>query len=368
MSTQNHPHLFASGNIANTIIKNRLVVAPMTRVSAGPKGIPTDQMAAYYSDYIKGGFGLIISEGTYPDDKKSQGYHNQPGIVTDEQVAAWSKVTKAVHDEGGLIFIQLMHAGAMSQYFDETVGPTKIQYTGTMAPNYIGEGAYPVPKELSVDEIEQIVKDFAASATRAVEAGFDGIEIHGANGYILDQFTAPETNQREDQYGGSLENRMRLHGEVMAAVKQAVAGRVPVGMRTSQVKVNDRTYKWGEGVKHARALFGALADAGADFIHINAPPGNAEVFDTGKTMARLCRDDFNGQIITCGMMSDPAVADKLVASGDSDFIANARAALADQAYPKKIAANETPIAFDMGMTSPMANLDNTQAWRDAQEK
>ncbi len=366
MSAQNHSHLFAPGNIGNTTLKNRLVVAPMTRVSAGPKGIASDQMASYYRAYIKGGFGLIISEGTYPDDKQSQGYHNQPGIVSDEQVAAWSKVTDAVHDEGGFIFSQLMHAGALSQYIAEPVGPTALQYSGEMASNYIGEGPYPPSREVSLEEMAEIVKAFAASTARAVDAGFDGIEIHGANGYLLDQFTASDTNLRTDQYGGSLENRMRFHGEVMAAVKQAVGGSVPVGMRISQIKVNDRTYKWSEGVDHARAIFSTLAKVGADFIHVNVPPGNAEVFDTGKTMARLCRDYFDGQIITCGMMSDPAVADDLVASGDTDFIANARAALADQSWPKKIAAGEIPIPFDMGMTTPMATLENTKAWREAQ--
>jgi len=366
MSSEMHPHLFAPGNIGKLKIKNRLVVAPMTRVSAGPKGIASDQMAAYYSDYVKGGFGLIISEGTYPDDKQSQGYHNQPGIVSDEQVAAWSKVTDAVHAQGGLIFSQLMHAGALSQFIEKPVGPTKLQYTGEMARNYIGEGAYNIPRELSLDDIEEITNDFAASAARAVEAGFDGVEIHGANGYLLDQFTAPETNLRTDQYGGSLENRMRFHAEIMAAVKQGADGKVPVGMRTSQIKVNDRTYKWSEGVDHARALFSTLAAAGADFIHVNGPPGNAEVFDSGKTMSRLCRDCFEGQIITCGMMSDPTIADDLVASGDTDFIANARASLADQSWPKKIASGETPIPFDMGMTTPLATIDNTKAWREAQ--
>lgn len=366
MSQQTYPNLFKPGTIGTLTLPNRMAVAPMTRISATEDGLATDQMADYYVSYVTGGFGLIISEGTYPDTRYSQGYPGQPGIATGAQAAAWTKLVEKVHGAGGKMFVQFMHAGALSQHnehADETIAPSAIRPEGEMAKNYKGEGPFKEPRAMTVQDIAETIQGFADAARRAVEAGFDGIELHGANGYLLDQFTTPELNRREDDYGGSLENRMRFTREVTAAVVDAAAGAIPVGVRVSQLKVNNRTYQWPDGDAHARAIFSAIADAGATYVHANAAPGPVNVFDTGKTLARLAREYFGGVVVTCGGLADPHVAEGLIAAGDADFIANARASLADPELPKKIAADKAPIEFDMGMTTPLATLDNTANWR-----
>src|SRR5690606_16240367 len=191
--------------IGNLKLANRLAVAPMTRVSATPDGTPTPEMADYYAEFTEGGFGLVITEGTYTDTVYSQGYLNQPGIVTDGQAAAWRGIVERVHAAGARIVLQLMHAGALSQgnrYRDDTAGPSAVPPLGEKMPEYGGHGPWPTPKAMSADDIDAAVRGFVSSAVRAREAGFDGVEVHAANGYLLDQFLTDYTNRREDAYGG----------------------------------------------------------------------------------------------------------------------------------------------------------------------
>jgi 2,4-dienoyl-CoA reductase-like NADH-dependent reductase (Old Yellow Enzyme family) len=181
-------------------LPNRLVVAPMTRTSATPDGVPTPEMAEYYAEFAAGGFGLVLTEGTYTDQLYSQGYLNQPGLVTAEHVAGWREVTSRVHAAGGRMIAQLMHAGALSQgnpYCDSTGGPSAIQPGGEMMPDYGGIGPWPVPDELTSEDLDAVVDGFVAAAVAAQTAGFDGVEVHAANGYLLDQFLRdPATDSR----------------------------------------------------------------------------------------------------------------------------------------------------------------------------
>ena len=368
MTDADYPHIFKSGRIGRVELGRRAVTAPMTRVSAGPGGVPTDQMRDYYRAYAEGGFALIVTEGTYPDRRYAQGYLNQPGITDAAQHDGWAKVVEAVHGAGARIFQQLMHAGALSQhsdFADETVGPSAVQPAGEMSKTYFGDGRYRVPRALDIDGIEEVKAGFADAAKRSVSAGFDGIEIHGANGYLLHQFFSTTANQRDDRYGGSAENRARLHGEVVPAIKEAVGPDIPVGMRLSQVAVNDLSNLWDDGPGDARALFSAVATAGADYLHINGVPALKPVFDGDRTLAAHARDYYDGPIVACGALSDPAAAEQVLAQGDADFIAMARGALAEPAWPNKIAAGETPQPFDPGMTQPVATLDAVAAWRAA---
>jgi len=245
------------------------------------------------------------------------------------------------------------------------VAPSAVQPVGEMAVNYTGEGAFPMPRALTIDEISEIVAAFADSARRAVDVGFDGVEIHGANGYLLHQFFSDTVNQRDDEYGGSAENRTRLHSQVMRAVKDAVGADKVAGMRIAQLAVNNFANSWAGGVNDAQVIFSAMKDAGADYVHANSPPAPTDVFDSGKPLAGLAKQYYGGPVIACGGLNDPAVAEQLLADGHADFCALARGALADQAWPTKIAAGVAPIPFDPGMTRPMATLENTQAWRAA---
>ena len=188
--------------------RNRLAVAPMTRVTATAAGVPTAAMRDYYTRFAQGGFGLVITEGIYTDKAYSQGYRNQPGIADDEQARGWADIAAAVHAGGALAFAQLMHAGALSQanpFRPHTAGPSAVQPAGEQMGFYHGAGRYPTPQEMSEQEIAEAIDGFVQSALRAVRvAGFDGIEIHGANGYLLDQFLTAHTNLRTDGWGGAM--------------------------------------------------------------------------------------------------------------------------------------------------------------------
>lgn len=192
-------------DIGDLKLKNRLAVAPMTRVSATEHGSASEKMGQYYERFAKGGFGLVITEGVYTDQKFAQGYPFQPGITDAEQALAWRAVTRRIHDHQGVIFAQLMHAGALNQgnrFLGETAGPSAVRPKGEQMKFYYGEGQYAVPRVMTDEDIADAVEGFANAARLAVgSAGFNGVEIHGANGYLLDQFLTDYTNQRTDRWG-----------------------------------------------------------------------------------------------------------------------------------------------------------------------
>ncbi|PWA11224.1 NADH:flavin oxidoreductase [Pueribacillus theae] len=337
--------LFESVKLGSITLGNRVGLAPMTRVSASPEGLATEQMVSYYTKFARGGFGLIITEGVYPDDKYSQGYLNQPGIMNDEQVKAWKKVTDAVHKEDSKIVIQLMHAGALSQgnrFKESTLGPSAVQPKGEQLEMYFGKGAFPVPKEATKEEITEVTEGFVNAAKRAKEAGFDGIEIHGANGYILDQFLTDYMNQRTDEYGGSTENRVRLLVEVCKAVRDAVGKNFTVGIRISQGKVNDHTHKWANKEKDAEIIFGQLGQAGIDFIHVTEYEAWQPAFgDEGDSLAKLAKKYGKVPVIANGYLHDPNKAKEIVEKGEADVITLGRGALANGDWVNKVKNGET---------------------------
>ena len=224
--------LFSPLKLGDIKIPNRIVMAPMTRNRATGT-IPQPIMATYYRQ--RASAGLIVSEATQVSPQ-GVGYPNTPGIHSDEQVEAWKPVTKAVHDEGGRIFLQLWHVGRVSHPSlqpggRKPVAPSAIKPDGeAFTPD--GQQPFETPRALETDEVPGIVEQFVAGARNALEAGFDGVEIHAANGYLLDQFLRSGSNQRTDRYGGSVENRARLLLEITDAVV-AVAGAGRTGVRLS---------------------------------------------------------------------------------------------------------------------------------------
>ncbi|GMA64252.1 NADH:flavin oxidoreductase [Alicyclobacillus fastidiosus] len=358
-----HPELFKSIRIGHVELSNRIVLAPMTRTSASEDGLATDRMVKYYARFAKGGFGLLITEGIYPDEIYSQGYFGQPGLANDDQVLAWSKVTAAVHENGARIFAQLMHAGAISQgnmYKDVAIGPSAVQPKGTKLEMYGGSGAFSVPKETTKKDIQQVIQGFVDAALRARQAGFDGVEIHGANGYILDQFLTDYMNQRTDEYGGSTENRMRLLVEVSQAVRQAVGQDFVVGIRISQGKVNDFTHKWANGEKDAEVIFKSLGEAGLDYIHTTEYYANKPAFGEGPTLAELAKRYGNIIVIANGNLDDPTEAENMIVSKRADLIALGKAALANRDWPNRVAQNEALDAFDGSVLQPTAVVKDVE--------
>ena len=365
-----HPAL-RPGQLGPLDLSNRLLVAPMTRTSADPEGVPTDVMADYYAEFAAGGFGLVVSEGIYPDAAFSQGYLNQPGLVTVAHVRGWQPVTERVHAEGARIVAQLMHAGALSQgnpHRERTLAPSAVQPLGEMMPAYGGSGPWPVPREATIEDIGQVVEGFAAAARNAARAGFDGVEVHAANGYLLDQFITEYTNQRSDRYGGSTANRVRLTAEIVARIASEAPEGFAVGVRVSQTKVNDVVYRWSGGAADVSVIPQALAEAGASYLHV-ASEGRSW-FDTARlpdetTVTGLARQVSGLPVIANGGMHDAAQAHRVLADEHADFLAVGHAALANPDLPRRWAAGLELASFDPEMLRPDVTLETSNGWRQA---
>ena len=225
--------LFTPVRIGHYTLPNRLVMAPMTRSRADDNGIPSDLVTLYYAQ--RASAGLIITEGVFPS-AMGKGYVRTPGIETDAQVAAWKQVTDAVHANGGRIFMQVMHCGRISHpsllpHEAQPVAPSAIKPSGQTW-TASGMQEFVTPHALSVDEIAGVIDDYRMATRRALAAGFDGVELHTASGYLPEQFLSSGSNQRQDQYGGSVENRARFVLEVLAAMV-AEAGGERVGIKIS---------------------------------------------------------------------------------------------------------------------------------------
>ena len=359
------PVLFEPQQLKGLTLPNRLAVAPMTRISATSDGMATDRMRSYYARFAQGGFGLLITEGIYTDHAYAQGYLNQPGLADIDQAKAWRQVVQAVHDANGAVFAQLMHAGAISQgnrFRTATAGPSAIRPKGNQMGFYRGEGPYPLPLAMSAEDIAQAIHGFACAAGYAVRvAGFDGVEIHGANGYLLDQFLTTTTNLREDRWGGAISQRIRLTLEVAQAVRKEVGPSVPVGVRISQAKVNDFEHKWPEREVGAAAVFGALANADVDFLHITEFEDWKPAFDKeGPSLVELARKYAPGlTIIANGSLHDPERASTVLNQG-ADLIALGRGALANPDWPNRAAHGKRLRDFDRGLLAPLAEIKDCE--------
>jgi N-ethylmaleimide reductase len=224
--------LFSPMTLGELELPNRLVMAPLTRLRSGEEGVPGALVVEHYRQ--RASLGLIVSEGTYPSPA-GRSYPGQPGIVTAEQIAGWKKVTDAVHAEEGRIFAQIMHGGRVSHEDinggHQVVAPSAIALDAETR-TYKGKQAHPVPHELTADEVPVVIQEIVTASRNAIEAGFDGVELHSANGYLLHEFLAPDTNVRTDGYGGSPENRARFVIETVNAVVEALGGN-RVGIRIS---------------------------------------------------------------------------------------------------------------------------------------
>ncbi len=362
---ERHSKLFSPWTINTANIPNRFVLAPMTRISATFDGSATERMAAYYERFAKGGFGLLISEGLYIDQAYSQGYQGQPGLSDEAQARAWQPVLARVHAGSALMFAQLMHAGALTQhnrFKDHTQAPSAVQPKGEQMGFYHGSGRYPVPEAMDADDIATVVTSFADAAARAIDiAGFDGIELHGANGYLLDEFLTDYTNLRDDAWGQGLQGRLALVLEVIAAVRAQVGPQVPLGVRLSQGKVNDLEHKWPEAERAAEIIFSGVAAAGVDFIHITEHKAWAPAFPGGDTsLVNLARRYAPGvTLIANGALHDPERASASLEDG-ADLIAIGKGALANPDLPAKIRAQQPLAEFDGSVLGPIADIKDRE--------
>jgi N-ethylmaleimide reductase len=308
--------LFTPVTVGALHLPNRIVMAPLTRNRAGPGNVPGALNATYYAQ--RASAGLLISEGSQVSPE-GLGYQDTPGIYSDAQVAGWRLVTEAVHARGGRIFLQLWHVGRVSHPLLQPggalpVSPSAIAPVGmSLTPQ--GKLPFVVPRALEVNEITRVVAQFAAGARNAKAAGFDGVEIHGANGYLIDQFIRDGSNHRADQYGGSLENRVRFAREVVEAVA-GVWGADRVGLRLSPTNPNNSMTDT-DPVATFSGVARALSGMGLAYLHIvehaTAPAG------TPRTLAAI-RAAFPGRLIVNGSFGF-ASATEIVHSGVADLVA-----------------------------------------------
>ena len=318
--------LFSPMTLGELELPNRLVMAPLTRLRSGEEGIPGPLVVEHYRQ--RASLGLIVSEGTYPSPA-GRSYPGQPGVVTPDQIAGWKKVTEAVHAEGGRIFAQIMHGGRVSHEDinggHPVVAPSAIAVEAETR-TYKGKQAHPVPHALTTDELPGILQEIVQGSLNAIEAGFDGVELHSANGYLLHEFLAPSSNQRDDIYGGSPENRARFVIEVVKAVVEAV-GAERVGIRISpEHNVQGVTELDAADVRETyRLLVDAVAPLNLAYLSIlHKEP-------TGELVKDL-RSRFNGAFLVntgFGVITTRDEAIALVADGHADAVVVGRPAIAN---------------------------------------
>jgi N-ethylmaleimide reductase len=260
--------LFTSFQLGPTKLKNRIVMSPLTRCRA-IGNIPNDLMAEYYSQ--RAGAGLIITEGTSPSPN-GLGYARIPGIFSEQQVRGWKKITTSVHDGNGKIFIQLMHTGRIGHILNLPKGarilaPSAVAATGQMWTDSKKMQDYPVPEAMKARDIASTVKEYADAAKYAMEAGFDGVELHGANGYLPEQFLSPISNLRTDNYGGNIENRCRFVLDAITAIAQTI-GAERTGIRLSPYGIASGMAYYSEIDSEYAYLAEQLNHIGIEYIHI----------------------------------------------------------------------------------------------------
>jgi N-ethylmaleimide reductase len=335
--------LFAPLKIGPTTLKHRVVMAPLTRSrSIQPNSIPGDLMAEYYAQRASGG-GLIIGEATNIS-VTSRGWLGAPGLYSAPQVGGWKKIVSAVHAKGGRMFAQLWHTGR-SSHVEMTGGETPV--SASVDPAYWQNPTHlvsapsgwvqPSPhRALSVTEIPGIIEDYRKAAERAMDAGFEGIELHSANGYLLDQFLQDGSNKRTDEYGGSIENRSRLLLEVVAALASVW------GANRVAVRIGPGGTWNGMSDSNPQALFTYVAQQlnrfGLAYLHIIEPrvKGNVVIDEgQGPVAAEQLRKIFKGRIIAAGGF-EPDTAEAIVEKGDADAVAFGRHFVSNPDLPRRI--------------------------------
>lgn len=312
--------LFASYDLKGLHINNRIVMAPMCQYSVTAKdGKPNEWHYVHYLSRAIGGTGLIIMEMTDVDpDGRITDF--DLGIWSDDHIPAFAKIIDGVHAHKAKIGIQIAHAGRKAEDAAVPVAPSAIKFPGS---------AYKMPRALTTEEVQDVVQKFGDAARRAVQAGVDTIELHGAHGYLIHQFQSPLTNKRDDIYGQDL---ARFGVEVIQAVKKEMPADMPLIFRISAVEYADGGYD----IDHAIELSKAYQAAGVDAFHVSSggegpagerKPGNYPGYQV--PFARKIREALNVPVIAVGMLEDPALAESVIGSEDADFVAIARGMLRD---------------------------------------
>ncbi len=332
--------------LGNIMLSSRTVMAPMTRCRA-IGNVPNELMVTYYTQ--RSSAGLIVTEGIAPSPN-GLGYARMPGLFNPSQVEGWKKVTDAVHLNGGKIFAQLMHSGRISHMLNmpqgaQILAPSAVKPAGQMWTDAEQMQNFPVPKAMSEEEIAQTKAEFVSASKNAMEAGFDGVELHGANGYLLEQFLSPVSNIRTDNYGGSIENRCRFVLEVVSAVAENI-GKEKTAIRLSPYGVASDMAHYPEIDATYTYVTEQLDKTGIVYIHIvdHSAMGAPEV---PRDMKRLIRGNFQNTIILSGGY-DLERAEADLAGGLGNLVAFGRPFINNPDLVNRF-QNDSPLSQDLKM-------------------
>lgn len=342
------PHLLSPFDLAGLPLSNRVVLAPMTRARAGVERVPNELMARYYAQ--RAAAGLLLTEAT-TISPQANGWNESAGIYTEAQAAGWKNVVEAVHAAGGKVFCQLWHCGRASHsaFHDgkPAVAPSAIAIQADYIHTPEGKKPHETPRALETHEIAAVVSDYVRAAERALDAGFDGVEVHGANGYLIDTFLQSKTNERTDAYGGSLDNRFRFLGEVLAGVTRVFAAS-RVGVRISPNGVyNDM------GSPDYRETFLGVAERlnpfGLAYLHVMDGLGFG-FHELGTPMTlREFREVYRGPLMgNCGYTQE--IAEAAIAAGDADLVSFGRPFISNPDLVQRF-ANDWPLAEPAEMSA-----------------
>ncbi|PKI16772.1 alkene reductase [Colwellia sp. 12G3] len=347
-------NLFTPYALNSTInLNNRILMAPLTRCMADDDLVPTQAMVEYYARRAEAG--LIISEAVIirPD---GQGYPNTPGLFSQAQIEGWQKVTTAVHENGGKIFAQLWHTGRVAHPYFYGNGDDNAP---VMAPSAIGvEGSVPrmreltykTPKAVTIDDINTLITDYGQAAANAIKAGFDGVEIHGANGYLIDQFLHHDSNRRNDEYGGSNENMARFALEVIDAITSRI------GNDRTAIRITPGAYFNMEGDSRDRDVFDyflpELEKRNLAFLHIGIFDDSMEFDYLGGRASSYVRANYNNTLVGVGSYS-AETASTAIDANKFDLIAIGRPFIANPDYVSKVRNNEPLVSYSDEMLTSL---------------
>ena len=333
--------LFSPKTIGQIALQNRIAMAPMTR-SRAINNVPNDTMREYYQQ--RSGAGLIITEGTSPSPD-GLGYARIPGFFTQEQADAWAKIAAAVHVGGAKLVVQLMHTGRIGHELNLPAGqhliaPSAVKAAGQMWTDQQGMQDHPIPKAMGRDDLARVKNDFVSASKLAIAAGLDGVELHAANGYLLGQFLNPRSNIREDEFGGSAENRRRYVLEVLDAVVAAI-GAGHVGIRISPFNpFNDLAANYeGEEAEYLD-LVHELSKRNLAYLHLIATPGAVP-----DSTVKAIRDAYTGNLMLAGEFNRER-ADAALQSGIADALAFGKPFIGNPDLPARLLQNAELNSFD----------------------
>lgn len=318
--------LFSPFTVKNHTFKNRLGVAPMTRMSSQADGVPRRDVLDFLVRRARNGAAVVYTEAIVTDYESAQGYPGQSRMVTQRQIDTWKPVVRAIRSEGAVAIMQIFHCGRMAWPAVNPAG--RIIAPSMITPkqlNPLTNEPYPLPDEMSKFDIDHVLQGFAETARGAVEAGFDGVEIHGAHGYLINQFLSNYANRRTDEYGGSVENRYRFAHEVIEAVRAVVPDERLLLFRISNWGVADMEVSLFSGKDEWRQVIRMLSDEPIDMISVSTYNYSDNAFGTDKTMSQLTREATDLPILICGKIHDRATAED--ALKDADIVLSAKSML-----------------------------------------